>query len=127
MLSVTFRPRSRRYTYLLTGRLGGTQRLSGDFGRGKYLRLLACSSRTEFAIPTELSGMPHIKCITYVNYKSRTVSVVCALYQKLRPFSRFKCSCTTERRNMMGKSRNRCRLGREKFPEIYTMDDVDLG
>ena len=56
-----------------------------------YCSIFVC---TEVDIPTELSGMPHVSLLLMLILYLRLISVVCALYKRLRLFSRFRCNCT---------------------------------
>jgi len=82
---------------------------------------------TEVAIPTELYGMSHVSVLFMLILCLRLYPqfVLCTECYVLLAGS--GATVLSEGRNVRGLSKSRCSLGREKFFEIYMMNDVELG
>jgi hypothetical protein len=95
------------------------------FPKGHKTAMLACSFRTEFAIPTEPPAVPSV-AVLLILILSFTVPAVCALYQMLRFVTCSGATARTDRRNVTVRSQDRIGRAREEFSETWTMDDDEL-
>ena len=91
------------------------------------LPLLDSPTHTRVNLPTELSGMLHVSVLLILISRILLYPYFDLCTKRYALLTGSGATAHKVRLNVRVYGKNRCRLGREKFSEIWRMDDVELG
>ena len=92
----------------------------------KYLIILWVFNCTEFTIPTELSGKPHVSVLRMLILRLRQYPQFVFCTKRYFLFTGCSTNVLKVKLNLMFHIKNRFKGGKEKFSEIWRMDDIEL-